>query len=73
MSESKNNKPRVLRRVHGRLQSDMKPIVLEHKGRKKKSETRADEGEEKYSDGLEDIQVLEGDLIRIARRPLGLA
>jgi hypothetical protein len=68
MSESKSNKPRVLRRVRGRLQDEMKPIVLEYQGRKKKSSTTTDENEEKYSDGLKDIQVLEGDLIRVAQR-----
>jgi len=68
MSESKNDKPRVLRRIRGKLQDDMKPIVLEYRGRKKKSETKASEGQKKYSDGLEDIQVLEGDMMRVAQR-----
>ena len=68
MSESKNDKPRVLHRSGGKLQADMKPIVLEYKGRKKKSETPAEDGQEKYSDGLEDIQVLEGNMIRVAQR-----
>ena len=68
MSESKDNKPRVLRRTGGKLQSDMKPIVLEYKGRKKKSEAKAEDGQEKYSEGLEDVQVLEGNMVRIAQR-----
>jgi hypothetical protein len=68
MSESKNNKPRVLRRSHGKLQSDLKPIVLEYQGRKTKSEAPADDSQEKYSAGLEDIQVLEGDVMRVAQR-----
>ncbi len=68
MSESKNDKPRVFRRIHGKLQSDMQPIVLEYKGRKKKSESKTDESQKKYSDGLEDVQVLEGDMIRVAQR-----
>ena len=68
MSESKNDKPRVLRRSHGKLQSDMKPIVLEYKGRKKKRETGAEESQDKYSDGLEDIQVLEGDMVQVGQR-----
>ena len=70
MSESKADKPRVLRRTGGKLQSDMKPIVLEYKGRKKKSkETQPEEdGKEKYSEGLEDVQVLEGNMVRIAQR-----
>jgi len=68
MSEAKNEKPRVLRRSRGKLQSDMRPIVLEYKGRKKKSEDKGDNGKEQYSKGLEDIQVLEGDLVRVANR-----
>jgi hypothetical protein len=68
MSESKNNQPRVLRRSGGKLQPDIKPIVLEYKGRKKKSETKADESQDKYTDGLEDVQVLEGDVMRVAQR-----
>lgn len=69
MSESQNDKPRVLRRSGGKLQADMKPIVLEYKSRKKKSKTRTeDESPKKYSEGLEDIQVLEGDVIHIIQR-----
>lgn len=70
MSESKSIKPRVLRRIRGKLQSDMKPIVLEYKGRKKKSETKSDESQDKYSAGLEDVQVLEGDVMRVAQRAI---
>jgi hypothetical protein len=68
MSESKSEKPRVLRRTNGKLQNEMKPIVLEYKGRKKKSAAKENDGQEKYSDGLEDIQVLEGDMMRVAQR-----
>lgn len=68
MSESKNDKPRVFRRIHGKLQSDVQPIVLEYKGRKKKNASKSDESQKKYSDGLEDVQVLEGDMIRVAQR-----
>lgn len=68
MSEPKNDKPRTFRRLHGKLQSDVRPIVLEYKERKKKSEPKADEGRDKYSSQLEDVQVLEGDAVRIAQR-----
>lgn len=68
MSESKSDKPRVLHRSGGKLQSEMKPIILEYKGRKKKSKPQAEEGQEKYSEGLEDVQVLEGNVIRVAQR-----
>lgn len=69
MSETKNDKPRVLRRSGGKLQDDMKPIVLEYKGRKRKSKSRTeDEEPKKYTEGLEDIQVLEGDVLRVMKR-----
>jgi len=70
MSESNAAKPRVLRRTGGKLQSEMKPIVLEYKGRnnKKKSESKPEAGEEKYTEGLEDVQVMEGNMIHIAQK-----
>ena len=68
MSESKSDKPRVLRRAGGKLQAEMKPIILEYKGRKKKSKPQSEEGQEQYTEGLEDVQVLEGNVIRIAQR-----
>jgi hypothetical protein len=47
----------------------MKPIVLEYKARKKKrTASEEDDGQEKYSEGLKDVQVLEGDLLRVAQR-----
>ena len=63
-----SDKTRVLRRSGGKLQDEMKPIVLDYRKRKKK--TRAEENDEpkKYSEGLEDIQVLEGDMVRVAKR-----
>jgi hypothetical protein len=69
MSESKSEKPKVLRRTGGKLQSEMKPIVLEYTGRnKKKSKPEAEEGQSMYSEGLEDVQILEGNMVRIAQR-----
>ena len=69
MSESKSDKPRVLRRTGGKLQSEVKPIILEYKGRKRKSKPKAEEdGQAKYSEGLEDTQILEGNMVRIAQR-----
>jgi len=68
MSEPIPTKPRVLRRTSGKFKSELKPIVLEYKGRKKKSKTEVDENQNKYSDGLEDIQILEGDMIRVVQR-----
>ena len=63
-----SDKPRVLRRSGGKLQEDMKPIVLEYKSRKKKKSKADDDAPKKYSEGLEDVQVLEGDVIRVIQR-----
>jgi hypothetical protein len=68
MSEAKSDKPRVYRRTGGKLQSEVKPIILEYKGREKKSKPQPEEGKEQYSEGLEDVQVLEGNMVRIAQR-----
>lgn len=68
MSEAKSDKPRVLRRTGGKLQSEIKPIILEYKGRKKKSKPKAEKGQEKYSEGLEDVQVMERNMIHIAQK-----
>jgi len=58
-----------LRRTGGKLQAEMKPIILEYKGRKKKSKPQVEEnGQAKYSEGLEDVQVLEGNMLRVAQR-----
>lgn len=68
MSESKSDKPRLLRRIGGKLQSDIRPIVIEYKARKKKSRPKLDHDQEKYSEGLEDVQIIEGNLVRVAKR-----
>jgi hypothetical protein len=49
-------------------QAGMHPIVLDYKKRKKKTKGNGDVAQAKYSKGLEDIQILEGNLVRIAQR-----
>jgi hypothetical protein len=62
-------KPRVYRLSHGKLQTGLEPIVIEHHSQKKKSSGRAeDKRSERYSAGLADVQLAEGDLVRVARR-----
>jgi hypothetical protein len=69
MAESEKKKVLLLRRSQGKLQADLQPIVLEYKGRtKKKKKAADDDGKERYSEGLEDIQRVEGDAVRIAQR-----
>ena len=68
MSESENVKPRILRRAHGKLQPEIKPIVLEYKERSKKRGAREDGDKADYTDGLKDVQVLEGNVVRVAQK-----
>ena len=68
MSDSKSEKPRVLRRSKGKLQPEIKPTVLKYRGSKRKRKSTESESRKKYSEGLEDIQVLEGDALRVAQR-----
>ena len=68
MSEDKTEKEGALRRTHGQLENDAKPIVFEYKKRKKKKESRDTEGKPRYSPELEDIQRMEGDVMRVTQK-----
>jgi len=69
MFEAENKKVLVLRRSRGKLESGLQPIVLERKEqKKKKQDDQAENGQEKYSEGLEDVQRFESDAMRIAQR-----
>ena len=68
MAESEKKKALVMRRSGGKLQPGMQPIVLEYKERKKKTRTEGENEEPRYSDGLEDVQRAEGDVMRVAQR-----
>jgi hypothetical protein len=69
MSQAENPKVIVLRWRSGGLQSEIRPIVIDFKKRRKKK--RQDvidgDGEARYSEGLEEAQHLEGNLARIAK------
>jgi len=67
MTDSDEPKVKVLRRTRGKLEPEIKPIVLEYRKRRKKKSADDDETE-MYSEGLEDIQRLEGDIMRVAKR-----
>lgn len=69
MSEAENRKVIVLQRTRSGLQSELRPIVINYKQRHKKKKTAEDDnGTERYSEGLEDVQRLEGNLVRVAKR-----
>lgn len=66
MAEHEGEDVRVFRRSGGRLQPELRPIVLEYVERDEEDDD--DDDEERYSDNLEDIQKVERDLVRVARR-----
>lgn len=68
MREVENKKVIVLRRTRGGLQSEVQPIIIAYKSRRKKRKAIEDDGEERYSEGLEDVQRLEGNLVRVTKR-----
>jgi hypothetical protein len=68
MAETPKSKVRVVRRSSGDVQPEIKPIVLDYKKRKKKTEDNGNEGKEKYSKGLGDIQRLEEDVLRVSQK-----
>jgi len=68
MAESEKKKVLVMRRAGGKLQPGLQPIVLEYKERKKKTKAEGETEEVKYSEGLEDVQRMEGDVMRVAQR-----
>ena len=47
---------------------ELKPIVLKYTKLKKKKDVVEDDGKEKYSKGLKDIQRLEGNVVRITQK-----
>lgn len=64
-------KVKVLRRTSSGLKPEVKPIVLEYKRAKeeKESSTEGDaKSNKKYSKGLEDIQTLEDDMLRVTQK-----
>lgn len=69
MSTGEKKRFMPLSNLRGKLQSEVQPIVLEYKDRKKKKKrVIEDEKEEKYSKGFEDIQQLEGNILRVTKR-----
>lgn len=68
MNEAENEKMSQINLSSSKNPAELKPIVLDYKKRKKK--TRADKDAEKarYSRGFEDIQRLEGDMVRITQK-----
>lgn len=64
---SEETKARVLRRTSSGLKPDVKPIVLEYKREEEKTTTDK-KSKAKYSKGLEDIQTLEGDVLRVTQK-----
>ncbi len=69
-AEDDNAKVHALgQEVESQEESRIKPIVLKYKKlKKKKAEAAEGESKEKYSKGLENIQRLEGNVVRISQK-----
>jgi hypothetical protein len=68
MSEVDMNNTRADYQEQGPAQAMPGPIVIKYKKPKKKPAERANDGKAKYSPGLKDIQVFEGDFMKIAQK-----
>ena len=68
MTTSTTPKARVVRRSGGKLEADVKPIVLEYKRADDDDVETVKKGKAKYSKGLEDIQTMEADVLRVSQR-----
>lgn len=71
MTTSDTPKARVLRRSGGKLEADVKvkPIVLEYKRADDDDDVETvKKGKARYSKGLEDIQTMEADVLRVSQR-----
>jgi hypothetical protein len=69
MADTPGNKVHLLHRSGGKLQPEIQPIVLEYKKKKDEEDNGGEsKGKEKYSKGLEDVQRLEGDVLRVSQK-----
>lgn len=65
---SEEPKVRVLRRTGSGLKPEIKPIVLEYQRKDKEEKKSKGQSKTKYSKGLEDIQTMEGDILRVSQK-----
>jgi hypothetical protein len=65
---SEEPKVRVMRRTSSGLKPEVKPIVLEYKRDKEDKTTQDTKSKAKYSKGLEDIQTLESEVLRVSQK-----
>jgi len=71
MTDDDKEKVHLLSHSTAGAEPRLKPIILKYNKRKKKDDEavdNGDEGKEKYSRGLEDVQRLEGNVVRVAQR-----
>lgn len=69
MAEPEKKKVLVMRRSSsGKLKPGLQPIVLEYRERRRKTRVAGENDEPRYSEGLEDVQRAEGDVMRVAQR-----
>jgi hypothetical protein len=68
MTEDKNNPEGLIPPTSDQMRAGVHPVVLKYKKLRRKSKDSGDDAKAKYSKGLKDIQILEGNFVRIAQR-----
>jgi hypothetical protein len=68
MSEVDTNKVQTYDRERDKSQATQEPIVIRYKKPRKKRDSRSGDGKAKYTPGLKDVQVLEGNLMKVAQK-----
>ena len=68
MSEVDTNKVQTYDWERDKSQATQEPIVIRYKKPRKKRDSRSGDGKAKYTPGLKDVQVLEGNLMKVAQK-----
>jgi hypothetical protein len=68
MSEVESNTEQSQAEHHDTMQAGAKPIVIEYKKPKKNKGASGGNGKPKYTAGLKDVQVFEGNMVKVAQK-----
>ena len=68
MTDTEKKGEQGLQRPSIQTGPDMQPIVIKYKKPKKKADDDGSNGKPKYSAGLKDVQLLEGDVMRVTQK-----
>jgi hypothetical protein len=67
MTEDENKSVHSIYGSRNEEQAGVQPVVLKYKKRKQQKKDTGDDAKAKYSRGLEDIQILGGNILRVAQ------